>query len=66
MGNRLEGGQGLPELGRLVQGTQAPATDLDLVLIAILNQSLFVDVGLKARLGVPVGVANVVAAHARL
>ena len=62
----LEGGQSLSELWRLVQRPQAPAADLNLILVAILDQSLLMDVGLEPGFGVPVGVADIVAAHTRL
>ena len=50
---------------RLVQGAQAASTDLYFDGFTLAHQSLFVDIGLKPRLGVSVGVADIVAGHSR-
>ena len=56
-------GEGLADLGGLVKGAQATAADLDRDRRAVAVDGLLVNVCLEARLGVTVGVADVVPAH---
>ena len=46
-----------------MQGPETTGANFDLDLLAILEDRLLVDVGFEAGLGVPVGVAYVIAAH---
>lgn len=61
--NLFQGGESLADLGGLVEGAQAAAAYLDGDGSAVAVEGLLVDVGLEACLGVPVGMADVVAAH---
>ncbi len=59
----LERGEGFADLGGLVEGAQAAAANLDRYRRAVAVEGLLMNIGLEASLGVPVGVADVVAAH---
>ena len=62
----LQRGQRFADLGRFIHGTQATRADFHFDVLAILENGLLVDVGEEAGLGVPVGMAYIVAAHPRL
>ena len=62
----LQRGEGLANLGGLVEGAQAATAYLDSEGGAVAVEGLLVDIGLEASLGVPVGVAHIVAAHTGL
>ena len=62
----LQRGECFADLGGLVERAQAAAAYLDCERGAVAVEGLFVDVGFEAGLGVPVGVADVVAAHTGL
>ena len=56
-------GDGFTNLWGLAQGAQTAAANLEFDLLSVLDDRLFMDVGLETGLGVAHGVADVIAAH---
>ena len=63
LGQRCDG---LADLGGLAEGAQAPGANLNLYRLAVLHQSLLVNVGRETGLCMAVGVADIIAGHPSL